>query len=360
MSKCEQEQTVDLSFAELDRIDQACDRLEAAWKAGVRPRIEEYLAEASPLERATLLRDLLVVELHMRRRAGELPNPPEYLQRFPDHDDIATIVSAFIRHGTAPPRFIDQELHARGGLGAVYKAHDEELNRVVAIKKIRDDRACDSQSRARFLREAEITGRLEHPGIAPVYSLSRDDDARPYYAMRFVRGQTLHEAISRFHDNKREGRDRGELTLVFRGLLQRFIDVCNKVDYAHTRGILHRDLKPDNVMLGSFGETVVLDWGLARPIDAPPQPGSVDPPITPTPSSDPSDTQPGSCVGTPRYMSPEQAAGVLDRMGYASDVYSLGASLYHLLTGQPPFKEVRETSALLEMVQAGAFRRHAP
>jgi hypothetical protein len=198
----------DVSFSAHDRIDQACDRFEAAWKAGERPRIEDSLGAETGAERGTLLRELLILELFWRNRSGERRHPREYVERFPEKDDIAHVVSAFARDASAPARFTNHEFKDEGGLGAVYTAHDEELNRIVAVKTIRDDRAGDPQSQARFVREAEITGRLEHPGIVAVYSLNRSDEGRPYYAMRLIRGETLKQAVERFH-----AADRGRATL---------------------------------------------------------------------------------------------------------------------------------------------------
>ena len=134
--------------------------------------------------------------------------------------------------------------HARGGLGAVFVALDTELNREVALKQILDHHADDPASRQRFLIEAEITGGLEHPGIVPVYSLGAYDDGRPYYAMRFIKGDSLKEAIARFHADEAHRSDPGRRSLELRKLLRRFIDVCNAIEYAHSRGVLHRDIKP--------------------------------------------------------------------------------------------------------------------
>jgi serine/threonine protein kinase len=139
----------------------------------------------------------------------------------------------------------------------------------VALKQIQGRYAHDPTSRTRFVREAEITGGLEHPGIVPVYGLGRDSQGRPYYAMRFVRGETLQEAIGRFHAAEGPARDPGERALAWRGLLRRFIDACNAVAYAHSRGVIHRDLKPANILLGPFGETLVVDWGLAKAVRRP-------------------------------------------------------------------------------------------
>lgn len=154
--------------------------------------------------------------------------------------------------------------HAKGGLGEVFLAKDQELNREVALKEILPKHAVDQDTRGRFMLEAEITGGLEHPGIVPVYGLGTYDDGRPYYAMRFIQGDSLKEAISAYHDKPNP--DEGERNVVFRNLLKRFVDVCNAIGYAHSRGVLHRDLKPGNIMIGKYGETLVVDWGLAKPI----------------------------------------------------------------------------------------------
>jgi serine/threonine-protein kinase len=256
---------------------------------------------------------------------------------------------------SAGGRFQILRPHAEGGLGAVYVARDTELNREVALKEIKECHADHAESRARFVLEAEITGGLEHPGIVPVYGLGTYPDGRPYYAMRLIRGDSLHEAIHLFHKKDRPGRDPGERSLALRGLLRRFIDVCNAVGYAHSRGVLHRDLKPANVMLGPFGETLVVDWGLAKPIGRTEAEKSTDEAtLRPGSASVPTPTQMGQAMGTPAYMSPEQAAGRLDRLGPPSDVYSLGAVLYVLLTGQAPFPD-KEVGPILQQVQRGQF-----
>ena len=157
--------------------------------------------------------------------------------------------------------------HAKGGLGAVFVAMDTELHREVALKQILDSHADDPVSRQRFLMEAEVTGGLEHPGIVPVYALGAYDDGRPYYAMRFVKGESLKKAIERFHVHSLSKNDPGGRSLEMRELLHRFVDVCNAIEYAHSRGILHRDIKPSNVILGKHGETLVVDWGLAKSLD---------------------------------------------------------------------------------------------
>jgi serine/threonine-protein kinase len=247
--------------------------------------------------------------------------------------------------------------HARGGLGAVFVALDSELHREVALKQILDHHADDPVSRSRFVLEAEITGGLEHPGIVPVYGLGTYPDGRPFYAMRFIRGESFKEAIAAFHADVALRQDPGRRSLALRKLLRRFLDLCNAVDYAHSRGVLHRDIKPANVILGKFGETLVVDWGLAKALGrTDPATASGERMLVPSLSSGSAETLPGSALGTPAYMSPEQTAGDLEHLGPRSDVYSLGATLYCLLTGKPPV-ENDDVGTALRAVQKGDFRR---
>jgi tetratricopeptide (TPR) repeat protein/tRNA A-37 threonylcarbamoyl transferase component Bud32 len=249
--------------------------------------------------------------------------------------------------------------HARGGLGEVYLARDEELNRDVALKEIQDRHADHLSSRSRFLLEAEITGRLEHPGIVPVYGLGTYGDGRPYYAMRFITGESLGSAIDRFHDPEAARRSPGERELELRDLLGRFVATCNAVAYAHSRGVIHRDLKPANIMLGKFGETLVVDWGLAKTIGKGDESAStqISPGeglLTVRSGAGSQETMAGWAVGTPQYMSPEQARGDVSLMGPACDIYSLGATLYVLLTGKAPF-DAPDSIRVIERVKEGSF-----
>lgn len=234
-------------------------------------------------------------------------------------------------------RYVADRFYARGGLGEVFIAVDSEVGREVALKRIQPAAAEMPGARDRFVREAKLTGRLEHPGIVPVYGVGRDAAGEPFYAMRFIRGQSLRQAIDGFYAAPLTNSD-----LAFRQLLQRFVAACNAVAFSHNHGVLHRDLKPANIMLGPFGETLVVDWGLAKHVDESeshlPKPAAA----SLADSAGPDDptvnlTVAGSALGTPAFMSPEQATGRWNDVGPAADIFALGATLYYVLTGQAPF-----------------------
>jgi eukaryotic-like serine/threonine-protein kinase len=241
-------------------------------------------------------------------------------------------------------RYTLRHLHAAGGIGEVWLAHDADLDREVALKELRTERARNPALAARFLREARITGQLQHPGIVPVYELvpgtkGPDGEAEPtFYTMRFVQGRTLTEAATAYHARRGAGAA-GPLELT--GLLNAFVSVCNTVAYAHSRGVIHRDLKGENVVLGDFGEVMVLDWGFAKIKDEDERSNPKDDPqwmdtsFAVRPTAFPSEA--GQVLGTPAYMAPEQAAGRPDLIDFRTDVYGLGAILHEILTGRPPY-----------------------
>jgi serine/threonine-protein kinase len=323
-------------------------------------RYEELLAEGGTLpdvEAICKARPDLLDEL--KRQLSALGSINAFLngEETPKDDGSATGES---QAGYDPAEGIGVEarirlvnLHATGGLGEVFVARDENLGRTVALKRLRVSHRQNARSRGRFLREAEITGRLDHPGIVPVHGMGTDAKGNPFYTMRLAKGETLRKAIDHFHNPAAPGGHPCDFrSSAFRNLLGRFIAVCNTVAFAHSQGVVHRDLKPENILLGAYGETLVLDWGLAKEIsgeDGPgPQPCVASRDASGTGNSCGSiDTRPGSSneltkaglvVGTPAYMSPEQAEGAGGKAGRASDIYSLGATFFALLTGQPPFR----------------------
>ncbi len=251
-------------------------------------------------------------------------------------------------------RYRLKRFHARGGMGEIWVAEDTVIGRNVALKRMLTDRADQVY---RFRVEAQVTGQLEHPGIAPVYELTTDDKNQPYYVMKFVRGETLKKVIETFHAAKL---DPGARDLERSRLLHMMISLCQTVAYAHSRGVLHRDLKPDNVMLGPFGETILLDWGIARVMggddsnahsdEMEPRFARVDAPEEGT------ETMEGAITGTPAYMAPEVAAGLTREVDYRSDVFLLGAILYEMITGRQP----RSAKTLQELLRKAKTERPDP
>jgi eukaryotic-like serine/threonine-protein kinase len=223
---------------------------------------------------------------------------------------------------------------ASGGMGAVLKGHDHDLGRDVALKVLRDDYRDDSDMIHRFVEEAQIGGQLQHPGVVPIYELGTLNDRRPFFAMKLVKGHTLARLL-----DAREGPDDDRPRF-----LSIFEAVCQTAAYAHARSVIHRDLKPSNVMVGAFGEVQVMDWGLAKVLT---QPRAEEDQTGPrhtlvatarTGSDTPDLSRPGSAMGTPGYMAPEQARGEHDRVDSRADVFALGSILCEILTGHPAFR----------------------
>ena len=233
-------------------------------------------------------------------------------------------------------RYARQKLLGAGGMGEVLLVEDRELQRNTAMKVLLPEIQDKPAEINRFLREARTTAQLEHPGIIPVHELGRLDDGRWYFTMKEVRGRTLSEVIAEVHASGRG----------FRRLVGGFLRVCQAMAYAHERGVVHRDLKPDNVMVGEHGEVLVLDWGLARVTGEVLRSGvqPVQGPEEQTASRD------GAVSGTPAYMPPEQARGENRCVGPTVDVYSLGAVLFEILYGQAPYVGRTGLSVLMKVM----------
>jgi serine/threonine-protein kinase len=251
------------------------------------------------------------------------------------------------------------EVIGRGGMGCVLRGHDPELRRDLAVKVLLPDHQHDRVMRSRFTEEAQIAGRLQHPGVVPVHELGRVTDGRPFIAMKLVKGRTLADLLQ----------ERANPADNLPHFLAIFEAVCQTVAYAHSQNVIHRDLKPANVMVGAFGEVQVMDWGLAKVLRPPHslapalEQGEGGPEISPAPlsrpgqgaggeGSPPGRTQPGEVLGTPAYMAPEQAWGAPDRLDERCDVFGLGAMLCEVLTGGPPYTGAGEFQLLYRAAQA--------
>ena len=245
-------------------------------------------------------------------------------------------------------RYEAVDLLGRGGMGEVWRVRDPELGRTVALKILLPDRAEDWAEDLRFEEEARLGSQLQHPGVVPVYELGRTEDDRPYFTMQEIRGQTLKARILASHTAPG-----GPEAWPVRRLVDALHRVCETVAYAHSLGVIHRDLKPQNILLGAFGEVFVADWGLARQLSGA-VPSAEGGALLHSLRGDAQLTTAGSLTGTPASMSPEQALGQLDRVGPPSDVYSLGAILFEILTGHPPFSGTVEQ--VLANVLAGKRR----
>ncbi len=335
-------------YPTVQRVDAICDSFESQWQQGARPRIEDFLEEAPLEERDLLLRELLAVELDYRRRLAEVCSVEDYERRFPDAariirevaDDATTIErqdefgvstneQANRGRESAPPmrepalgQFGDYELLgeiARGGMGVVYRALQKKANRIVALKMILSGQLASVEEVQRFRSEAEAAALLDHPNIVPVFDVGQHE-GRHYFSMGYVEGDRLSD---RLHDGPLPPPEAARLVK----------SVTAAIACAHDHGVIHRDLKPSNVLLDRNGSPRVTDFGLAKQV-----------------GSDSNLTATGQVMGTPSYMPPEQAAGDLSRIDVRSDVYSLGAILYTLVTGRPPFQAAQMVETLRQVI----------
>jgi tetratricopeptide (TPR) repeat protein/tRNA A-37 threonylcarbamoyl transferase component Bud32 len=342
-----------LPAAQALRVEEACVRFEAAWQAGGRPRLEDYLGPAEGPEHRALLRELVALDVHYRRRAGEPPQPADYRDRFPGLDPEAC-ASAFEGEAAggaatpvpAPPEGADTvrqdglpgqpptppapfagigdyevvgEL-GRGGMGVVYKARQVSLNRLVALKMVLAGEHARPEDLARFLAEGQVVARLQHPHVVQIYEVG-EHAGRPFFALEYLEGGSLQDKLRGAPLPAREAAQLAEV-------------LARAMQAAHARGVIHRDLKPANVLLDQDGRPKITDFGLAKRVEGG---GGL--------------TQSGAILGTPSYMAPEQAAGQGKAVGPAADVYALGAVLYECLTGRPPFKAATALDTLLQVLR---------
>ena len=386
-----------LSLLRLRRDVALCDQFEAEHRAGRSPHIEDFLARLSEDERPALLRELLDLEKALACRRNEASSrhdrspdansdqrgSPGFTSlvdnhsvpetkvladtcRHPRGDDGLSIFGSDCRAGTTQrgvgrppttPEVATAERYellgeiARGGMGAVLRARDRDLGRELAVKVLHEGRCHDASLLRRFLAEARITGQLQHPGIPPVHGLGTLPDGRPFFAMKLIKGRTLSDLL---------GERPGPATDLPR-FLAIFEQVAQTVAYAHSRGVIHRDLKPLNVMVGAFGEVQVMDWGLAKTLE--PGDGRADTPpgqpdtVVDTGRDDSDASHAGSVFGTPAYMPPEQARGEVDRVDARADVFALGSMLCDVLTGRPAYHgqspgEVHRQAELGDLAEA--------
>ncbi|MEL7496619.1 MAG: protein kinase [Planctomycetota bacterium] len=329
----------DRSDIELELIH---TELELRLKRGDAARVETYLDRFPELaEQPDVVSGLIRAEFRVRSRYETAISLREYVLRFPDHYNvllnetanekensvgIETLIERISDNESASfsdeaSRFRRKQLHRQGGLGNVWIAQDQEFDRTVALKEIKDKFANDPENQARFVNEAILTASLEHPGIVPVYGMGRFQNGRPYYAMKLVRGESMQKAIAAFHNN-----EPATSRLAFQRLLKNFLSLCQTIQFAHENGVLHRDIKPANVMVGQLGETLVVDWGLATVVQTDKFPAAKR--LVVERGAD------NGLIGSPAFMSPEQANGNRDRVCFQSDIYSLGATLLCLVTGE--------------------------
>jgi serine/threonine-protein kinase len=291
-------------------IDAVCVRFEAVWQAGRRPRIEDHLGDTPEPTRSALLGELLRLELDYRGRLGERPAEQEYGSRFsgPERAVVGQVFAVAQRCALPQiPGYEVLEELGRGGMGVVYKARQLKAGRLVALKMVLAGELASAAEVERFAAEARAAAGLDHPNIVPLYEVG-EHAGRQYFTMKLVPGRSLAEQVARG-------------PLPSRRAAEVVAAVARAVHHAHRQKVIHRDLKPANILLDEAGRPHVTDFGLAKRLDG-----------------EAGKTRTGAVVGTPGYMAPEQAAGRGSEPTPATDVYGLGAVLYALLTGRPPFQ----------------------
>lgn len=318
----------------LERIDDLCAEFERKWQANQPPSIESLLAdEVEPIQRDALLAELIVLEVDYLRRRGQRPTKAKYLDRFPDDGQV--IHDAFDEGGKPTGAFqpptIERltelfptleiiELIGAGGMGAVYKARQEGLDRVVAIKVLPEEFGHDVKFALRFTREARTLAKLNHPNIVALYEFGNVADTY-YFLMEFVEGSTLRDVVK-----SRQLAPEHALAIV--------PHLCDALQYAHDKGIVHRDIKPENILMSVDGSVKIADFGLSRLLGNEDQQHSL--------------TATHQIMGTPRYMAPEQLEDT-HSVDHRADIYSLGVVIYEMLTGELPIGRFAVPSAKVEI-----------
>jgi serine/threonine-protein kinase len=312
-------------------------------------------------------------DAYRTQRNDQAPTFPEKVETRPTRSSRARTLSlpAESSAGFANGKYEYINEIASGGMGRVVLVKDRQLRRQVAMKLIGDDAKLKERMVGRFLAEAQTTGQLEHPNIVPIHELGVSSDGKCYFTMKLVRGETLGNVFDRLAKGDRQTGEKYSLPR----LLAIFQQIANGLSFAHARGVIHRDLKPDNIMLGEFGEVLVMDWGLAKLIrarDLKPQVGGhggsgAQDELDGIDSLDVEKTVLGTIAGTAGYMSPEQARGEVDRLDERADIFALGAMLYQMLTGSPPYDQLRTEARIRATAEeqpiespAARLRRYDP